>query len=93
MKDWRVEHKALGEFNPHFKQLRAVAKRAGVDLGEAMHEGRITAQEYSESINRCRAASCLQACAYWLEDPAQGQIPVPEFCANRAAFERLGAKR
>ena len=97
MKDWRVEHRpvehrALGEFNPHFKQLRVIAQRAGADLGEALLEGRITEAEYSAAITRCRAASCLQACAYWLEAPSPDHPPVPDFCANREAFEGLRRK-
>lgn len=103
MKDWRSEHRpvelspvesrALGEFNPHFKQLRAVAKRAGADLGEALHEGQITAAEYSEAITRCRAASCLQACVDWQGETAADHREIPAFCANRAIFEHLRKSR
>jgi len=103
MKDWRseyrpvehspVESRALGKFNPHFKQLRAVAQRAGTDLGEALHERQITAAEYSEMITRCRAASCLQACADWLGETTADHREIPTFCANRAIFEHLRKSR
>ncbi|OIQ46081.1 MAG: hypothetical protein BM558_01235 [Roseobacter sp. MedPE-SW] len=91
MQDTYAEHKALGAFNPHFKQLRAVAKRAGTDLGEAVHEGHLTSIGYAQCITRCRASNCLEARADWLIQTRGAQGALPEFCANRAEFERLRA--
>lgn len=93
MKDGHMERRTLGEFNPHFQQLRAVAARAGTDLGEAVHEGRITTAGYAQAITRCRGANCLHSCLTWLQAPEASSALIPEFCANREIFEQLRRKR
>jgi hypothetical protein len=93
MKDEYVEHRALGAFNPHYRQLRAVAKLVGTDLGEAVHEGHLTEADHAAVITRCRGANCLQLCVDWLADKGNSRGQSPEFCANRAVFEHLRNRR
>jgi len=83
------QSKALGDFNQHFWQLRAMAKVSGVDLGEAMREHRLSAMGYAEIVTRCRASGCAEPCALWLAAHAHEEKPLPEFCANRTALEEL----
>ncbi|MEP2716823.1 DUF6455 family protein [Pseudophaeobacter sp.] len=92
MRDWQVERGSLGDFNRHFWQLRAVAKLAGADLGDAMREGRISTGDYAAMVTRCRSANCLQACVQWLANPAATKGDIPEFCLNRPALEQLRAR-
>lgn len=78
-----------GDFDQHFWQLRSVAKVAGIDLGEAMREGRINASDYVAIVTRCHLAGCGQACALWLANSSGVIGEIPEFCANKQALEQL----
>lgn len=104
MKDLSVDHRshapsngsafagAMGDFKQHFWLLRSVALEAGVDLGEAMREGRITALDYAKVVTQCRRAGCANACALWLSQPDRPAGQAPEFCANRPILEHLRDK-
>lgn len=92
MKDLQPERKTLGDFNQHFWLLRSVSQGAGIDLGEAMREGRITALDYATVVTRCRGAGCANACALWLANNGQRSGEIPEFCANRPILQQLKAQ-
>lgn len=92
MRDTAQDRVALGDFNQHFWQLRAVAKQAGIDLGDAMREHKLTPLDYAAIVTRCRGAGCSQACAQWLSQSAGVNREIPDFCANKTCLERLRDK-
>lgn len=93
MSDIAGERVVLGDFNRHFWQLRSVAKLAGIDLGEAMREGRLSALEYAEIVTRCRGAKCVLPCAQWLaQSGEETNGKIPEYCANKNSLESLRHK-
>lgn len=92
MRDLGPERRPLGDFNQHFWLLRSVAQEAGIDLGEAMREGRITALDYAATVTRCRGAGCANACALWLANNRHRKGDTPEFCANRPILQQLKAQ-
>lgn len=89
MREQRAGPRAMGDFNQHFWQLRALARSADLDLGEAMREHRISAMDYAAIVTRCRAAGCAQRCALWLAANAHLKGEIPEFCVNKEALEAL----
>lgn len=92
MKDLEPERRPLGDFTQHFWLLRSVSRVAGVDLGEAMREGRISVLDYASVVTRCRSAGCANACALWLANNGHTRGETPEFCANRPILEQLQAQ-
>lgn len=56
----------LGDIEQHFWLTRSVARVMGVNLSEALAEGRLTPEQYCEMVTRCRAGGCQDACQMWL---------------------------
>lgn len=84
-----MKHVRLGEIEKHFWLTRSVARCMGVSLSEAMAEGRLTAQAYSEMVTQCRAADCSEKCALWLARQQGQASAAPVFCANTKALDAL----
>ncbi|WP_170450897.1 DUF6455 family protein [Ruegeria arenilitoris] len=79
----------LGDIEKHFWLTRSVARCMEISLSEAIAEGRLTAQGYSEMVTRCRAADCSERCAVWLACQQSRATAAPDFCANAKALNAL----
>ena len=81
----------LGDIRHHFLLSQSIAKVTGADLAHAVHEGRITQEDWAAAVTRCRGCDWAGACNDWMA--AQGDIPVtpPRECANAALFLRLAS--
>lgn len=79
----------LGDIEEHFWLTRSVARSMGISLSDAMAEGRLTAQGYTEMVTRCRAADCRERCALWLAMRQEKADAAPGFCENSDAFAAL----
>ena len=75
---------SLSEIEQHFWLTRSVARVVGVNLSQAMSNGRLTPLEYSEMVARCRNCRCQTACLSWLASQACSAPDVPEHCAHRS---------
>lgn len=80
------------EIGTHLYLTRGMARRFGVDLAAAMHEGLLSRRDFSHLINRCRqceagAATCHATLATALDRPAEP----PAFCENRELLLGLAA--
>lgn len=80
----------LGDIERHFWMTRSIARMIGVNLSEAMADGRLSPEDYSEMVTRCRASGCTGACAAWLAEQNGYAEAAPDFCVNA---ERLNALR
>lgn len=78
-----------GELDRHFFLTRAMARRHGVNLSEAMHQGILTRPDFAAMITRCRDCPGAPAdCPDFVEDDDQASA-APDWCANRAILEGL----
>ena len=73
----------LGQIDTHFWLTRGVAQAAGVSLGDAMAEGRLSSEDYARMVTRCRAGGCAERCAAWLGTQACTGDGPPPFCVHR----------
>lgn len=80
----------LGDIERHFWLSRSVARSIGVNLSNAMADKRLSSEEYTMMITRCRAQGCHEACQRWLAAQT-GDRPntPPEYCAIADILKRL----
>ena len=81
----------LGDVEKHFWLTRSVARCMNISLTEAMTEGRMSAEQYSQIVTRCRAADCSGQCEVWLSQQQAQAASAPEFCANADNLNALKA--
>lgn len=79
----------LGEIERHFWLTRSVARMIGVNLSEAMADGRLTEQGYTDLVARCRTGGCCATCEAWLATQTGRAEAAPAHCANADALNRL----
>jgi len=73
----------------HFYLTRAMARRHGVNLSEAMHQGILSRHDFAAMIDRCRCCPGAPAgCREYQEDHANAAA-APDWCANRPVLEGL----
>lgn len=84
----RIDSK-LGQIERHFWLTRSVARMIGVNLSDAMAEGRLSEDGYCNMVTRCRSGGCSSLCERWLAcQPGQAEA-APEHCANADILNRL----
>ena len=84
-----VTRARLGEPNRAFWLTRSVARTVGVNLSEAMNEGRLSADEYAGLVTRCRMCPHPETCEVWLAANGAGAPLVPDHCANAEPLNRM----
>ena len=72
----------LGDPVLHFWLTRSVARSIGLSLTDAMVEGRLTPQGYTEMVTRCRQCPYVAQCEQWLAENGAGAEAVPGTCVN-----------
>jgi len=72
----------LGDPNLAFWLTRSVARAVGVNLSEAMHEGALSAADYTAMVTRCRMCAHVDTCQAWLAIHGAAAERVPDHCAN-----------
>lgn len=75
--------------NRHFWITRSVARVMGINLSEAMSDGRLTAEEYAEMVAVCANCGRANTCHLWLARQLDQAGEPPEGCPNRREFMRL----
>ena len=86
MSDRRV---TPGDIDRHFWLTRSVARMIGVNLTEAMEEGRLTPDGYCEMVSRCRTSGCCERCQSWLARQNGHAAAAPDCCANAPTLNAL----
>jgi len=79
----------MGDTRAHFWLMMRMSKTVGVDLGEALREGRLSARSYADAVTRCRGCDNAQGCAAWL-DQTETAAHTPVYCRNADVFDGLG---
>lgn len=73
----------------HFFLTRAMARRHGVSLSDAMHQGILARPDFAAMIDFCRCCPGTPAdCREFQEDHANATA-APDWCANRHVLEGL----
>lgn len=82
-----------GNIDLHFWITRGVARRLGVNLSEAMHDGYLTQADFAEMITRCRKCERTEGCLAMLSERVGPPISLPDWCHNAALLGELSALR
>ncbi|AOZ68585.1 hypothetical protein LPB142_04015 [Rhodobacter xanthinilyticus] len=78
-----------GNVDLHFWITRGMARRLGVNLSEAMHEGLLSQADFAQMVNRCRNCDKSQGCLAYLAEEGRGAAP--DWCSNAAVLRELSA--
>lgn len=75
----------------NFWLTRALAKRLGVNLTEAMHHGFLTQQDFAGMITDCRRCAEHDGCLRFLAEMDGALEEPPAFCHNAQILRELAA--
>lgn len=81
--------KPLGDPVLHFWLTRSMARSIGLSLTDAMIDGRLSPQGYSEMVTRCRQCPFVTQCEQWLAENGAGADAVPDFCEHAGQLNGL----
>ncbi len=73
----------------HFYLTRAMARRHGVNLSEAMHQGLLTRVDFAAMITCCRDCPGGPADCGAFQDDHDNATAAPDWCANAPILEGL----
>lgn len=79
----------LGAMTEHYWLAKKMAKASGADLVQAFADDRLSSQDWSDIVQRCRGCDWAQQCQCWLGQTEWGDQTVPSVCANSEMLERL----
>jgi len=75
----------------HADLVDRMAGTVGVDLEEAMMEGRMTFDQLGDAVLSCTGCSQPETCRKWLAEQQEVVDAAPDYCRNRDMFRRLNA--
>lgn len=75
----------------HADLVDRMAGAVGVDLEQAMMEGRLTADQLGDAVLSCTGCSKPGECNHWLEGQDATAPEAPDYCRNSDMFKRLKA--
>ena len=81
----------IGDMNFHYWLTLGMAKAVGVNLTNALHEGRISRAQYADIVTRCCGCTWGGGCVDWLAKQTDIADEVPLSCANHDTFKALRA--
>ena len=79
----------LGDPNRAFWLTRSVARTVGLNLSDAIDEGKLSVEDYAEMVTRCRMCPHPETCEVWLAANGKGALLVPDHCANATSLNRV----
>ena len=80
-----------GNIDLHFWITRGMARKLGVNLSEAMHDGFLTQADFAEMITRCRKCGRTEGCLAMLGQSAPALLSAPDHCPNAGILADLRA--
>lgn len=80
-----------GNVDLHFWITRGMARRMGVNLTEAMHDGALTQADFAAMITSCRGCSGAQGCLAFLSEHPEQVGAAPDWCRIGAVLRELSA--
>lgn len=78
-----------GRLSRHFWLTRGMARTIGVNMSEALRDGKLSLAEYSHAIATCCACGQSARCIEWMSHQGAGAAALPEFCAVKPVIEAL----
>jgi hypothetical protein len=77
------------KFDEHNRLMGRMADRLGVDLGDALVDGRLGEPDLRRMMFSCLACREPGACRQFLDDKEADTVVAPGFCNNREVMNRL----
>jgi hypothetical protein len=77
------------ELELHLYLTRGMARRHGVNLSEALHQGFLTRADFAAMIDRCQACPGSPADCRDFQEDHQSATAAPAWCANAPVLEGL----
>lgn len=81
----------LGDPTRHFWITIGVSRCLGVNLSDALQDGKLTHSGYADLVTRCRTCPHAKACEEWMGQQCGRATTPPPGCLNGAVFEALMA--
>lgn len=81
--------KALAGEKVAMWRVLGMADATGTDLVRAYEEGRLSQEDWAETVTRCRGCQWAEGCDAWLDAADGSERPVPQACPNAARFDAL----
>ncbi|WP_425039986.1 DUF6455 family protein [Primorskyibacter sp. S187A] len=78
----------LGDPTLHFYMTRGMARMIGVNLGDALRDGRLKPADYANMVTRCRGCPHASSCQDIMAQNTNLASP-PEQCPNRLQLRQL----
>lgn len=76
--------------NHHAALVNRMAETLGIDMTKALHDERLSAEEWRDTVLRCTGCSAPETCQDWLADHHEaGAEATPDYCRNTALMEAL----
>ncbi|MBS0565617.1 MAG: hypothetical protein JSR87_14450 [Proteobacteria bacterium] len=79
----------LSDLDLHFLLTRAMARRHGVSLSEAIRQGILSRADFDAMIHRCRTCPGAPADCAELAEDHEAAGAAPDWCGNRQVLEGL----
>ncbi len=73
----------------HADLVGEMARVRGVDIGQAMLDGKLSGEAFRNAVRRCTSCESPEACAVWLSEHAAGAEASPQYCRNGHLLNRL----
>ena len=82
----------LSRLDRHARLVERMADTLGIDLAEKMMMGQLPPEQYRAAAIRCTGCTETDACASWVDAHPEGAALAPDYCRNKAQFERTAAR-
>ena len=73
----------------HADLMDRMAEATGVDLEEAMLQGRMDMDQLYDGVMRCAGCTEPGNCAHWLASRTDAADTAPDYCRNAGLLDRL----
>ena len=80
-----------GNIDLYFWIARGMARRMGVNLTDAMHDGLLTQADFAQMIDRCRCCAGSEGCLDYLSEQSEERGSAPDWCGNGNLLRELRA--
>lgn len=81
--------RVLGDETRHYWLAVAMARANGTDLQAALDDGRLSAGDWADLVQKCRGCTWADGCSCWLAVQEPGSAATPDPCVNRETFETV----
>lgn len=80
----------IDRIDRHAALMHRMSDTVAADLGDALVEGRLSAEALRAAILSCTRCDSVEACQHWLAEQADAPAQnAPEYCRNRELLARL----